>query len=346
METRLTMRTLPSGFAALLLLAATSAAAQVPDTQPPGATAPLAGWSFTFNYENDLLGGSDRFYTSGLQIAARSPSRDLPGPLRWLDQRLDGLGWPGQVRWGFGLGHQIYTPRDTLTPNPDPRDRPYAAFLYGALVLQRQEANALSTFELQAGVVGPSALGEFIQNNTHDLIRDYSANGWSRQLKDEPAVNLVFERVQRISLGGVAGNGLDILPSFGVSLGNVATHATAGATLRLGQGLDADFGPPRIRPALVGSAFLDPPSDGARLGWYLFASAQGRAVARDIFLDGSTFRDSPSVDRRLLVGDIAAGFVVHWRGLRFSYTQAWRSEEFYGQRGGQAYGSVGVTARF
>ena len=346
METRPTMRTLPSGFAAIILLAATSAAAQVPDAPPPGAAAPLAGWSFTFNYENDLLGGSDRFYTSGLQIAARSPSRDLPGPLRWLDQRLDALGWPGQVRWGFGIGHQIYTPRDTLTPNPDPRDRPYAAFLYGALVLQRQEANALSTFELQAGVVGPSALGEFIQNNTHDLIRDYSANGWDRQLKDEPAVNLVFERVQRIGLGGVAGNGLDILPSFGVSLGNVATHATAGATLRLGQGLDADFGPPRIRPALVGSAFLDPPSDGARLGWYLFASAQGRAVARDIFLDGSTFRDSPSVDRRLLVGDVAAGFVVHWRGLRFSYTQAWRSEEFYGQRGGQAYGSVGVTARF
>jgi hypothetical protein len=143
------------------------------------------------------------------------------------------------VRWGFGIGHQIYTPRNTLTPNPDPRDRPYAAFLYGALVLQRQEADALSTFELQAGAVGPSALGEFIQNNTHDLIRDYSANGWDRQLKHEPAVNLVFERVQRISLGG--------LP---------------------------------------------------------------------------------------------------WRGLRFSYTQAWRSEEFYGRRGGQAYGSVGVTARF
>ncbi|QYU71222.1 lipid A deacylase LpxR family protein [Leptolyngbya sp. 15MV] len=39
--------------------------------------------------------------------------------------------------------------------------------------------------------------------------------------------------------------------------------------------------------------------------------------------------------------------VLQWRTLRFSYTQAWRSEEFLGQgRGGQAFGSVGVTARF
>lgn len=326
---------------AVLLLAALPVPAQGQEGRRP------AGWNVTLNYENDTLGGTDRFYTSGLQIALRSPSADLPGPLAWLDRQLTARGWPGQVRWGFGLGHQIYTPRDTLTFTPDPRDRPYAAFLYGALVLQRQEADALATFELQAGVVGPAALGEFVQNTAHDLIRDYSANGWSRQLKDEPALNLVFERVWRRNLARWEALELDILPSATLSLGNVATHAGAGATLRLGRHLESDFGPPRIRPALVGSAFFDPPEDGGRFGWYVFASAQGRAVARDIFLDGNTFVDGPSVRRRPLVGDLAAGLVLHWQGLRLSYTQAWRSEEFLGQgRGGQSFGSVGVTFRF
>ncbi|MGG5808464.1 lipid A deacylase LpxR family protein [Falsiroseomonas sp. CW058] len=327
--------------ACLLHLSGATGHAQAP-------AGPLGGWNLTLSYENDTLGGTDRYYTSGLQIAARSPTSEPPGLLRWLDDRLDAWGWGGDVRWGFGLGHQIYTPRDTLTPRPDPRDRPYASFLYGALVLQRQERDALNTFEFQLGVVGPSALGEFVQNNIHDLIKDYSANGWDRQLKDEPAVNLVFERIHRLPPARLGRLEADLLPAVTLSLGNVATYAGAGVTLRLGQGLDADFGPPRIRPALVGSAFVDPPTAGRDFGWYVFAGAQGRAVARDIFLDGNSFRDgTPSVDRRPLLGDLSAGLVVHWRGLRLAYSQVFRSEEFYGQRGGaQSFGSLGLTARF
>jgi hypothetical protein len=342
-------RFLPALSVAALLLGAGAAAAQAP--APP----PDPRWSVTFSYENDLLGGSDRYYTSGLQIAARSPSAELPGGLRWLDSRLDWLLGPGDVRWGFGVGHQIYTPRDTLRPQPDPLDRPYAGYLYGAAVIQRQERGAdgrfraLSTFELQAGVVGPSALGEFVQNNVHDLIRDDSANGWDRQLKDEPAFNAVFERIARVGATRLGTVEMDLLPAATVSLGNVSTYAGAGATLRIGQGLDADFGPPRIRPALVGSAFFQPRTaeEEGTFGWYVFAGAAGRAVGRDIFLDGNTFRDGPSVERRPFVGDLSAGFVVHWRGVRLAYSQVWRSEEFYGQRGGaQAFGSVGLTLRF
>ena len=75
----------------------------------------------------------------------------------------------------------------------------------------------------------------------------------------------------------------------------------------------------------------------------------------DIFLDGNTWRDgSPSVDKRPLVGDLSAGVVVHWRGIRLAYSQVFRTEEFYGQRGGaQSFGSVfdplrhsGCTSQF
>ncbi len=324
-----------------LLLAAAPARGQGLVPQPP---TPDSRSSLTLSYENDLLGGSDRYYTSGLQLAWRSASANLPAPLEWLDRQLGFVQGPGALRWGLGLGHAIYTPRSTLTTVPDPRDRPYAGHLFGAAVIQRDAGASLSTLELQLGVVGPSALGEFVQNNVHDIIRDDSVNGWDAQLKDEPAVNLTVERIWR-SPSLVMPYGLegDVLPSVSLALGNVHTYAGAGANIRIGQGLKADYGPPRIRPALVGSAFFQPEQD---FGWYVFAGGQGRAVARDIFLDGNTWRDSPSVDKRPLVGDLQFGFAVVWRGVRLAYTQVFRSEEFYGQQGAQTFGSLSLSLRF
>lgn len=312
-------------------------------TVAPPPPDPIGSW--TFNYENDTLGGTDRNYSSGLQIAWRSPSTELPGLLRWLDEQADVLLGPGSVRWGAGLVQAIYTPEDTQRRIPDPRDRPYAGHLYGALVLQRDNGSTLNTLELQAGVIGPSSLGEFVQNSVHEAIRVDTTKGWDRQLRDELALNVVFERTRRsapLELGGLQA---DMLNSFTVSLGNVATYAGAGLALRLGQGLEADYGAPRIRPALVGSAFFQPRE---AFGWYGFIGGQGRAVARDIFLDGNTWQDGgPSVERRPLVADVTAGAVVHWRGFRLAYSHVWRTEEFYGQRGGlQSFGSVGFTARF
>jgi len=39
--------------------------------QVPSAVEPRSG-TFTFTYENDLLAGTDRYYTSGVQAAWRS----------------------------------------------------------------------------------------------------------------------------------------------------------------------------------------------------------------------------------------------------------------------------------
>lgn len=329
------------------LVLALPAVAQVPAAMivPPAPPPPDPRGSLTLNYENDTLGGTDRYYTSGVQASWRSPSAELPGLLRFLDGQLDALVGPGAVRWGFGFGHAIYTPQDTATATPDPRDRPYAGHLYGALVLQRDEGFALSTLELQAGVVGPSALGGFVQNTVHDMMRVATANGWDRELKDEPALNVVFERTIRTPSLRLAGIELDLLPSTTLAVGNVSTHAGAGMALRIGNGLEADYGAPRIRPALVGSAFFQPRQE---FGWYGFVGGQGRAVLHDVFLDGNTWRnDGPSVNKRPFVGDLSAGFVVHWRGLRLAYSQVLRTEEFYGQRGGaQTFGSLALTARF
>ncbi len=335
--------------------AATTAASPPP---PPGAAsapappAPDRRGVLSLAIENDVLGGFDRYYTNGLLLAWRSPSAELPGPLAWADERLDWLLGPGSIRWGLALGQSIFTPADTRRRDPDPRDRPYAGYLYGAASILRATSHSLSLFELQLGMVGPSALGEQVQNNFHRLINTDRSNGWDHQLKDEPVFAAIATRAWRVPLArpgaGVAGLELELLPSATLSLGTVQTSLAGGALLRLGQGLEADFGPPRIRPALAGSVFFEPTERPAgEFGWYVFAGAEGRAVAHDIFLDGNTWRDSRSVDRRPLVADLQAGVALRWGAARLTYTQVWRTEEFYGQRGGfQVFGSLSLSIRF
>jgi lipid A 3-O-deacylase len=311
-----------------------------PDQAPP----PDPYGTLTFSTENDLFGGgTDRYYTNGFQFAWRSPSADLPRPLAWLNDQLDWVLGPGTLRWGLSFGQSIYTPEDTTRYNPDPRDRPYAGYLYGGVALNRTTELTSRSIELQLGVVGPSALGEWVQNNYHDIFNIRNTNGWDYQLKDEPAVTAIYDQKWRLPLGNIFGLQAEAIPSFTLSAGNVQTYAAAGGLVRVGQGLESDFGPPRIRPALAGTNWIQPERD---FSWYVFAGVDGRAVARDIFLDGNTWRDSRSVDKRPFVGDFQVGAAVIWRGVRFALTQVWRSEEFYGQDGRQKFGSISVSFRF
>ncbi len=322
-----------------------SDAASAPATVRVSVPPPDPSGTLTCTAENDLFGGStDRYYSNGVLLSWRSPSADLPAPFAWIDDRLNWLLGPGTLRWGLSLGQNLYTPEDKYRNLPDPRDRPYAGHLYAAFSLSRSTGATQTLFELQAGVVGPSALGEEVQNNYHRLIRVRRLDGWDSQLKDEPTLNAVVERRWRVPLGTLAGFDTEVMPSAVLAAGNVSIYAGGGALLRLGQGLDADWGPTRIRPALAGSSFFQPRQD---FGWYVFAGLDARAVGRDLFLDGNTFlNNGPSVHRRPLVGEAQAGAAVFWHGTRLTYTQVIRSEEFYGQRSTQTFGSISASFRF
>jgi lipid A 3-O-deacylase len=323
--------------AALMALPALAQAPATREADPAG--------SFAFLLENDTFSGNDRYYTNGFLFAWRAPSYDPPA---WLERVTEGGGlfFPsgGVTRWGLSFGQKIYTPEDTLANNPDPKDRPYAAWLYGAVTLHSYTARELGTLELQLGVVGPSALGEWVQNTTHDLMQIDRAYGWKYQLRDEPGVNLVANRQWRINgEADAAGRRFGLVPSLAASLGNVHTYAAAGMMLRYGTELEADFGPPRVRPVSAGSVFFQPTG---RFGWYVFGGVEGRAVARDISLDGNTWRDSRSVDREVLVGDASAGLALIFGATRLTATYTIRSKEFETQREASQFGSVSIAFRF
>jgi hypothetical protein len=302
--------------------------------------------TFTFLIENDAFADRDFYYSSGVQLSWLSPS----APPEFVERgavlgefMVDNV---EQRRGGLSLGQMFYTPQNTDLIIPDPTDRPYAAWLYvaGSVVSYSQEQ--LNTIELQVGVVGPSALGEEVQDLVHDWLEDNPARGWDSQLEDEFGFNLIIERKWRaIPLPEPGWDfGLDLTPHARLSLGNVATYVSAGATLRVGQNLASDFGAPLIRPSASGSAFFDK-REG--FGWYIFAGVEGRAVAQDIFLDGNTFVDSPpSVDKKPLVADFVAGAAVHLGSARITYAQVIRTKEFDGQDGNAKFGSLSVSWSF
>src|SRR3546814_665829 len=224
-------------------------------------------------------------------------------------------------------------PRSTRTDTRFPyttlfRSQPYAGGLSGTAGLINDLATGEGTrtqtsVQLSLGVVGPAALGEQAQKAVHKVIDSPEPQGWDHQLSNEPAVLLNLERRWVVPSEPVYGDlRADVSPHVGAALGNVFTHATAGVTVRFGEPSRFDYGPPRLQPHTPGSEYFAPRGEEGDFGWYVFAGAEGRAVARNIFLAGNTFQDSPSVDKEVLVGDLSAGVVVTFGALRLSYVQA------------------------
>jgi lipid A 3-O-deacylase len=349
---------LPSLLAPLLAAPALALAA-APAPPPAALPAPDRGpASLTFYSENDkYFAGTDQAYTNGFKISYLSGRLDtLEGPpalapVRALARQLARFVPAGEsYRAGFSLGQNIYTPVDTQAAAYQPGDRPYAAWLYvgaAAHFVRPEDAHhsaRLDIFELNLGLVGPSALGEDVQNGFHELIQVDRARGWDNQIRDEPGVNLVYERRHRLSTytpDSRLGWGLDLIPHAGFSLGNIFTYANAGAELRFGHNLPADFGSNLIRPSGDSAPARRPP-----LGFFVFGAFDARAVARDITLDGNTFKDSPDVDRENLVADLYAGVGLSTPWAQLRYAQAFRTKEFAGQRDSQVFGSLSATFYF
>jgi lipid A 3-O-deacylase len=252
---------------------------------------------------------------------------------------------------GAAFGQSVFTPEDTSSSDLVRNDRPYAGWVYGGISVhadtRRTGSNpspdTLDTVELDIGIVDPYALGRQVQNGVHELIGVAASNGWGHQLDNEPGVMLIGERRWRPSPWRALGLELDVIPHIGGSLGSVMSFASAGAMFRVGQDLNIDYGPPLIRPSLSGLASVERTADFV---WYVFAGAQARVVAHDIFLDGNTFSSSHSVDKKRLVGDFQLGAAIIYHGARLAITQVFRTREFEGQRQADRFGSVSLSIPF
>ncbi|MBT5459600.1 MAG: lipid A deacylase LpxR family protein [Rhodospirillaceae bacterium] len=300
----------------------------------------------TFQFENDIFGNTDQHFTHGTRLAWMSPEDKVPGWVKDAAGYMPTFDPKGSKRIVYSLGQSIFTPDDLKTSTLIPEDRPYAGWLYGGIGLVSVTGDRLDNVELDVGVIGSASFAEDVQKTWHGWFGFQRPNGWDNQLKNELGILLSYERKwRRWARFKALGLDSDITPHVGVNLGNVLTQGAVGFIARIGGDLSRhyDYGPPRIRPSLPGSDYFV--SDGG-FSWYVFFGAEGRGVLHSIFLDGNTFRDSHSVDKKPLVGDVQGGIAFIVGPVRLAYTHVFRTKEFGSQDDTDQWGAFSISARF
>ena len=323
---------------------------------------------FQATIENDVYFHTDRYYTDGAQLMwgeaggkpdliSRPLERYLCGPEQCPDDR--------RVLYAQKIGQLLYTPADITIAAAQPNDRPWAAFLYYGADSLYLDSDPTITYMIgyQVGVVGSYALGKQTQGLIHKNFAGRDANGWDNQLDNEPGIIVSYAIEKRLMRSkGELGEGV-VWVSGGGAAGNVMTFASASAKLAFGRNLPIQVNPSQIGPKsmpMTGQTALEdeveggeqPAASGAGpmpthkgeygrcLRWfsacYAFLGVEGRAVARNIFLDGNTFQDNDgNVDKEILVYDFVIGFRLRF-GSQASFMDGWyldfsrtrRSSEF------------------
>jgi lipid A 3-O-deacylase len=137
-----------------------------------------------------LVYGRDRHYTNGFKLALTS--RQLADDSIWNApiRLLRGIhvfnpqtaGTDDRLEW-TPVAQDIFTAQDHTHKFASPNDRPFAGWLYAGLNwIQNVDDQQLTSFEVQAGIVGPWALGRQVENGFHDIVNIGRVHAWRFQL--------------------------------------------------------------------------------------------------------------------------------------------------------------------
>lgn len=298
--------------------------------------------------ENDIYSpnAQDRHYSNGLRLGFNIHRDNEKSGV--IDSLLDN-NLSTKYRNEAAFGHNIYTPENFISEKIQENDRPFAGWLYGEFTRISNTPNTEKAISLSIGMVGPAALGKQVQTLNHSIINDPKPLGWDNQLNNEPVILVKYRWSKFSSLLDSEKIKIGLISRLGINSGNVFTDAGGGLLLRIGNYLPNYEMPLRNDPGYSGnSSFLVIRKN--RFDWQLFTEIQGRGVFQNIFLDGNTFTNSHSVEKKNFVWDKSAGLIVssgHFKNPLFiSFSVTWRSREFHLQKGSNSFGSATVGLKY
>ena len=284
--------------------------------------------SMQFRTENDGDFGTDRAYTYGSDISVLYHKKQ--------NQQFSNA----QEYISFSYAQKIYTPNDIEAKTLLQNDRPYAGYMYVQMGLYTSYKNELDSFIFQLGMVGPSTKMEDVQKFVHSLIGSPQPKGWDNQLKDEPTFQVNYNHKKYIDISQYFKKEAALIPSYGFDLGNASTKLYSGCLFRYGTHLPKDYGSYVINN---GDYNHIPRKDTLqsikkwRISFNL--SLRVNAIARDIFLDGNTFKDSHSVEKNNFTLQGGYGLSLRYGHYSFDYLREHTTKEFKGQDYYSSYGS-------
>ena len=242
--------------------------------------------------DNDAILDTDRWYSSGLRLAAV------------------------QARAGYeleiGLLQEIYTPEGERF-DFGVIDRAPAARLLLSVARHDRRPGMLQTLEVAAGVRGPAAQGEKVTDFIHRFV-SASPIVWSRQ--EDNRFDAHVAAVRSHDHGALRLH-------YGAVLGNEIAFAHGGAELRFGA--ESGASSPALRHAPT------PPWGGPE-GWSGFVGANVRGVARNQMLERPYSVFGAPLERRKAVARVAAGAAWNCHGLAWTAALVAETREFAGQR--------------
>jgi lipid A 3-O-deacylase len=286
------------------------------------------GWAFWIPRPTDW------FYTDGQLVELDA---------NWRVSGLASLGVRGPscyaaeeslpcVRTRVRLGQKIFTPENLFFYRPGVVDRPYAGWLSLTWARDRFTARRTTAVSFEAGVTGGPSLARQVQRGLHTILNRIPPQGWEYQIPFEVAVAASVRDTWRVPLeDNGKGWTLALEPHWAATAGTVRTSAEAGYAVRMGWKASPESDVP-------GTSF-DAFHLVARVG------AEGEVVLRDLFLDGSTWKESPSVPKEPLVGRTRASVLLGWRKVDMHLGVTRSTKEFKAQDVPHLYGTLGVTVR-
>lgn len=307
-----------------------------------------------FTLENDALTGifpgrsnTDREYTHGMAFAVERDDApgwgglfgDIPTCGVKADRDADRdaeQDWdPNEGCLGTRLeaGQKIFTP-NFRNPAPAAPERPFAGWLFGGVTARYQTAQSMRSVHVKLGVTGPPSLGEAFQRNLHRLVDMADPEGWNEQLAFEPGLLVQYGEARQLELRSDDGHRIaDLVLASDVSVGNVRTSVRGEVAGRIGYRLPHPW-------RLSGNQTS---GDERPFALYATATLRRQYTLRDLFLDGSTFENSPSVAKYPFTGSLAIGFGLRYGDLRVTYATVSEDRLYETQPRPHLYHSIGIA---
>ncbi len=178
-----------------------------------------------------------------------------------------------------------------------------------------------------------------MQKLLHQNTPSSDLPAWDYQLHDEVTFNLsnaeYFKYLKK--------EYQDLILNYNIALGTVDTSVTVGLSYRLGYHIKDDFGIAPIKAGFENALSLH---NNKQFSFYFYASSALSYVVRDIFLDGNTFQDSPSVDKSKFLAQVNIGAVLEYQGYILSLSDTYLSKEYSTQEASHGYGSLSLAYKF
>lgn len=266
--------------------------------------------------ENDMLFGSDHYYTSGTALSyLNKKMKYSPAQMILKSKNSENICFSG-----FGFEQRMFTPSSILHSDPIAEDRPYSAYLLATnfSVLINPEKQLKISNEIGIGMMGPVAGGEWTQSFVHQLIGSPIPLGWENQLKNAFLIDYQI-RMEKGFFGGWTAK--HFIPFAKARIGTL--------TDRVGLGLLIKFG--NVDKALAEYTQTKKQANRFRWQWVFEANLQG--VFYDATLQGGLFNGDETIhlSKQETISrqyQLRTGINIYYKQFYIRYMLKFNSQDF------------------